>query len=80
MYVSDTIVAAVWQADKVPFVHKQLGYFVYEGVQTPAQANYQYWFKSGLAGMLAKPILRNKLGLGNLSSSELVAMLFDKKE
>jgi hypothetical protein len=59
---SNKIIAAVWEASKVPYVGKELGYFIYEEVAHSSKSEYHFWHFAGMAGCLLKSHLRLRIG------------------
>ena len=72
----DQLVGAVWEAERVPYLGKELAYYLYEGVEHHSRAEYIYWHTAGYAGCIMKPLLRTRAGLGKCTAVELVNKLF----
>ena len=70
------MVAAVWRARRVPYIHGEVAYYLCEGALHPTKSEYDYWHLFGLAGMVLKPHLRSRLGFVR-TESDLLAQLFN---
>lgn len=71
------LVAAVWKAEKVPYLGKDPAYFVYEEVSHPSRSQYVYWHANNLAGCLLKQSVRQRMNL-TASYEEILDQLFDE--